>query len=71
MERANCFLCFAQMYKQAITYSHYPLSIYLTDHFYSPCTEFSTFSTVQSRGADSDADAKLFLSQQLAASQKG
>lgn len=29
------------------------------------------FSTVQSRGADSDADAKLFLSQQLAASQKG
>lgn len=28
-------------------------------------------STVQSRGTESDADAKLFLSQQLAASQKG
>lgn len=40
--RANGFLCFVQMYKQTITYSHYPVIIHHTDQFYFPCTKYVT-----------------------------
>lgn len=40
--RANGFLCFVQMYKQTITYNHYPVIIHLTDQFYFPCTKYVT-----------------------------
>lgn len=42
MGRAKCFLCFVQMYKRTVTYSHYPVTIHHTDSFCFPCTKYVT-----------------------------
>lgn len=36
------FFAFVQMYKQTITYNHYPVIIYHTDQFYFPCSKYVT-----------------------------